>query len=113
MTTADELLGPDDALEGEDLTLPSGRTVRVRGLSRKDILAAREPDEGIVAFESVVIARGLVAPQLTVEQADAWQSRPGRAGDVRAAVDRIYELSGLGEGAGKSALPGDGERPVD
>lgn len=113
MTTADELLGPDDDGLGEGLTLPSGRTVQVRGLSRRDILAARTHADDVIGFETVVIARGLVEPQLTEEQVSAWQSRPGRAGDVRKAVDRIYELSGLSEGADKSAVSVDGERSGD
>lgn len=88
---------------GEDLTLPSGKAVRVRGLSRYEWhlvgkKAGEDPDAGEAKFLSI----GVVQPELTDKQADAWRKTPGAGRDLVAVIERIKELTGVSEGAQKS-----------
>lgn len=92
-----------------DLVLPSGLTVCVRGLSRYEwFLAGKNaPDGDANAFETQMIAMGMMTPAMTVKQAEAWRKRPGAMRDVDAASGLIRKLSGQGDEADKS-----GVRPV-
>lgn len=89
----------DDA---EDLTLPSGRVVRVRGLSRHELLFNGKGTEDNELIERRNVASCLVEPKLTLTQVEAWQRRSKAGGDFRRLSEKIRDLSGLGEGADKS-----------
>lgn len=94
-----------------DVLLPSGKTVRVRGLSRFEWFLAgkgnNDSDPNI--FETRMVAMGMVAPPMTEKQVEKWRKRPGSSPDVGVVSDRIRDLSGHGEGADKSALRADGD----
>lgn len=95
---------------GEDVTLPSGRKIRVKGLSRFEwFLAGKTSDGDGNAFESIMIRMGMVRPEMTADQADAWRKMPGQVRDIAVAVDRIKHLSGVDEGAAKSDVARDGD----
>ena len=90
----------------EDLPLPSGKLVRVRGLSRGEVFAMRksQQDGGIkdeAAWERRMVSLALVQPKLTEKQVGSWQDGPA-GGDLEKLTEKIQELSGLGEGADKS-----------
>lgn len=86
---------PEDSAE-----VPGFGTVRVRGLSWKEV---RDNEAGTAG----TLAHGMVDPVLTVPEAEQWLAA-APAGEVRDVLDKIAQLSGLGEGADKSSLPGDG-----
>lgn len=97
----------------EDVTLPSGRVVRVRSLSRAEALDGGSV-RGTAAIERHLLQHGMVEPSLTAEQAAAWQAAPLRsaaAADADAAAAAIMRLSGMGVDATKSGRKGDAAQP--
>jgi hypothetical protein len=79
----------------------SGGAVRVRGLSRREILKAKDIDDR-TAWEAFVIATGMLAPKMTVAQVEAWQGT-ALALTIEPIMDKIVELSGMDEGAERRA----------
>ncbi len=109
-TDVDDLLNGED--ETHDVTLPNGKTVQVRGLSRAEWFAAGrmgkngdDPD----AFEAAMIAVGMVNPQMTRKQVEQWRSRPGSGRVIPVVSDKIRALSGFGDGAAKSDVDSAGD----
>lgn len=102
-SSADDLLAGDLG-DGEDFTLPSGKTVRVRGLSRYELIfnGKGTEDAGLIERRNVVSA--VLEPKLTLPQVEAWQRNSRAGGDFRALSEKIRDLSGLGEGAQKSEV---------
>lgn len=101
------------AVGEEDLILPSGALVRVRGLSRGEVFMMQKAkqDGGIkdeAAWERRMVSRALLAPKLTEEQVGEWQHGPA-GGDLEELTQKIKDLSKLGEGAEKSGVPGAGD----
>lgn len=108
--SAEDLAAGDLDLDGgEDFTLPSGRMVRVRGLSRFELMANSKGTEDSAEIEVRNVASALVAPKMTRAQVAGWQKRSPAGGDFRALSERIRDLSGLGQGAAKSDVRGDGD----
>lgn len=89
-----------------DVELP-GFTVRIRGLSRGEVMTcrSREPSE----LERAVLSIAFLDPDLSEDEAEAWlQAVP--AHEVRTVLDAIWELSGLREGQAKAvykSVPGE------
>jgi len=102
----DDLTAETGEESAPDVLLPSGKTVRVRGLSRFEwFLAGKGNTDGDPnVFETRMVAMGMVAPPMTEKQVEKWRKRPGSSPDVGIVSDRIRELSGHGEGADKSDL---------
>lgn len=92
----------------ENVTLKSGKAVEVRGLSRYEymlaskVMAADSTD--LVGFEVLVTFYGLVQPKLSQTQVAAWHKSPGGFADFQTVHEAIMRLSGLREGADKSAV---------
>ena len=104
-----------------DVEIPGVGTVRVRGLSRHELLVhERERGNGTLAMESIMLSLGMVDPALTRDEARQWH-KVSQAYEIGPVIDRINELSGIGpnaqreaykslrdgSGAGVRALPGD------
>lgn len=92
----------------EDLPLPSGKLVRVRGLSRGEVFMMRkcQQDGGLkteAEWERRMVSLALVQPALTEAQVGKWQDGPA-GGDLEQLTQKIQELSGLAEGADKSGV---------
>lgn len=109
--SADELTS--DRAGEEDFMLPSGRWVRVRGLSRGEVymMQKSKADGGIkdeASWERRMVHLALIQPPLTEEQVGNWQQGPA-GGDLEQLTDKIRDLSKLGEGAEKSGVPGSGD----
>lgn len=102
-SSADDLVAGDLG-EGEDFTLPSGKVVRVRGLSRYELIfnGKGTDDSGLIERRNVVSA--VQEPKLTLPQVEAWQRSSRAGGDFKALSEAIRDLSGLGEGAQKSEV---------
>jgi hypothetical protein len=106
--SADDLVAGDLG-DGEDLTLPSGKTVLVRGLSRHELMFSNKGTEDTALVERRNVVACLLQPKLTMSQVEAWQRRSLAGGDFKVLSEKIRDLSGLGEGAAKSdpGAPGD------
>jgi hypothetical protein len=102
----DELATVSD--DTEDVTLPSGVKVLVRGLTRYELLTNGRGTDDSSLIERRNLATCLVAPKLTIGQAERWQ-KASKPGDIGIVTDAIRRLSGLGEGAQKSSVPADGD----
>jgi hypothetical protein len=84
-------------------------TIRFRALSNGEAIRVSEV-AATKNRQALILSLGLVEPALTVGEAHIWmQSAP--AGEVDAVSKKIAAMSGMLEGAGKSGLPADGERP--
>ena len=103
----DDLFGSALPEETEDVELSTGRVVKVRGLTRYELLLNAKGVEDALTIERRNVATCLVAPAITEEQVQTWK-KTSRPGDIGKVTDAIRRLSGLGQGAGKSDVPGDG-----
>jgi len=79
-------------------------TVRVRGLSRREVFMTQQ-SKGVEAMERKIVALGMVEPQMTEDEVRQWQTN-SPAGEMEPVADKIRELSGLKQGADKSGVPG-------
>jgi hypothetical protein len=87
------------------VTLPSGAgTAHVKPLSRKEVDDCKVKDDDEQS-EVLFLVTGLVDPQLTVEEAQAWRN-DGIVGDWVAVCEAIRDASGMAEGADKSNVRG-------
>lgn len=95
-------LNTAEELATEDVTLPNGKVVKVRGLSRFEyMLAGKDNDGDANKFENQFLRFGLVEPKLTVEQAEKWR-KTANTKVVGPVSEAIRRLSGLGDDADKS-----------
>lgn len=107
------LLAP--RLEEDDVDIPGVGTVRVRGLSRYEVMVSQRGNKGgTIAVERVMLRYGMVDPILTEDEVAEWQ-KASPAGEIEPVARRISELSGLRQGADKEAyksLPGEPDAGV-
>lgn len=104
---------PDDLLAEEgstaDVTLPNGKVVKVRGLTRFELILNGKNTEDSALIERRNVATCLLEPRMTEKQVEAWQKSPGSVQAFAKVSEAIRDLSGLGEGAGKSHVDADGD----
>lgn len=103
----DDLIA-DVADATEDVDLGGGRRVKVRGLTRYELLLNGKGTDDSSLIERRNLATCLIEPKLTLGQAEKWQrsSTPDVIGKVTNAIRR---LSGLAEDAAKSDVQTDGD----
>ncbi len=106
--SADDLVSNSVEDTARDVTLPSGRTVRIRGLSRYELLLSGKNTDDSAVIERRNVAVCMVEPKMTEAQVEKWQ-KSSLPGELAAVTMAIRELSGLAEGAQKSNLQGAGE----
>jgi hypothetical protein len=95
-----------------DVEIPGVGTVRVRGLSRYEVLLAqKEQSKGPGAMERVILRFGMVDPAMTEDEVAQWQ-KASPAGELEPVARKIQALSGIGEGAEKAAYKSDGGEPA-
>ena len=106
-----EELTTDTVISGETrlVELPSGKAVRVRGLTRYEMMLTRKGTEDITLIEARTLSFCMVEPIMTVAQVTAWQKATGPM-VIGPVTEAIRDLSGLGEGAEKSAVREMGEQ---
>ena len=80
-------------------------TVRIRGLSRQEVIDLQALDGGVDVRERRMVSLGLVDPQLSEDEVAQWQGS-SLAGEIEALTVAIGNLSGLGVKADKSGVPG-------
>lgn len=96
----EDLLKP--RLPEADVDVPGLGTVRIRALSRGEVLKLREFTD-LEVIERKIIATGMVAPSLTEEEVAMWADA-APAGDIEIVSEAIAKLSGLDKGAERSAV---------
>lgn len=99
--SADDLIADDFRDDADDLALPNGKVVRVRGLTRWELFANGKGTEDNNVIEVRNLVSCLVEPKLTLAQAEAWHRAAG-VKTIQVVQTKIRELSGLAEGADKS-----------
>lgn len=104
--SVDDLLAGDD-LGQQDVLLPNGKTVTVKGLTsyeRQLSLKGAIHSDGSFdnsMVELKIIRMGLVNPKLSEAQVENWVKKAS-VGTINVVSTKIRDLSGLGEGAEKS-----------
>lgn len=102
---AEELTTVDPLGEG-DVTLASGKKVRVRGMSRGEVFAMQKAFSSDEAGkERHIVSKCMLIPRMSERQVGEWQCEPA-GGDLDAVTAKIQALSGLGKGADKSGVSG-------
>lgn len=87
------LLTPRAEARAEDTIELEAGTIRVRALTRTDVLKASEITDP-VRQEQMILARAMVDPPMTEADVKQWQE-VGSAGDLGLVVDKVRELSGF------------------
>jgi hypothetical protein len=90
---AELLKGRGDANQRE-ITLPSGATVVVRGLTRAQALGVDGEEMDALEVERRLLAMALADPTMTEDEVGEWQSVVA-AGELAPVVDAVLELSGM------------------
>ncbi len=79
-------------------------TVKIRGLSRAEVLAAQKLGD-TAKSDRFMVARALLEPKLSEADVQTWQENSGAA-EIEGLTVAIANLSGLGVKADKSGVPG-------
>jgi hypothetical protein len=95
------------APDTRDVELAGGMVVKVRGMTRMEMMLTRKNTDDTEVIEQRMLAFCMVEPRLTPGQAAAWQKATGPM-VIAPVTEAIRELSGLGEGADKSSVRTDG-----
>lgn len=91
-------------LPEEEFEIPGIGTVRIRGLSRIEVMLVQKA-EGLPAQEARMLRYGMVEPKLTEAEAEKWQkaSPGGTGGELELVTERISHLSGMTPAAEREA----------
>ena len=89
--------------EGEH-EIPGVGTVRIRGLSRAEVLELRQIGE-VAAWDRRLCSLALVEPRLTEDEVGAWQASAGPR-EIEDLTGAVLRLSGMADGADKSGVQG-------
>lgn len=86
-----------------DVEIPGVGTVRVRGLSRFELLlAGKTGGDDTAAMERKMLSFAMVDPDLSEKDVEAWQ-KASPAGEIAPVVAAVNELSGVGRESAKEA----------
>lgn len=85
--------------------IPGAGTVRVRGLTRLEVLGLEPLQKDVGALERRIILLGMVDPSLDEGDVAAWYAA-APAGHTDLIVNEVSRLSGMSEGSPKRAVPG-------
>lgn len=93
----------DSGFPEDDVEIPGLGTVRVRGLSRHEVIHVQAANgKGVAAVERLTVSLGLIDPQMTEDEVRQWQKVSG-AMELDPVTRAIARLSGLAPGADKQA----------
>ena len=110
MTVDKELLFKPRLPEA-DVELEGFGVVRVRGLSRSEVLAIQKiAGSGTDVLERKMLAAALVDPRMTEGEVRQWQDA-APAGELEPITDKVQELSGVSSGAAKEVYRAFEENP--
>lgn len=99
--SVDDLVIDEVTDNTKDVTLPGGKVVKVRGLTRFELLLSGKNTDDTALIERRNVSTCMVEPRMSLAQVEAWQKakNPVALGLVTAA---IRDLSGMGKDAAKS-----------
>lgn len=104
-------------LNEESVEIPGVGTIRVRALTRAEVLAARKATDTekidgprALVLERKLLAAAMVDPKLTEAEVGQWQEAAPPS-EIELVIEAVQRLSGLAEGAPKSGVAGNGGRP--
>jgi hypothetical protein len=107
-----ELISPEalfePALIEEDYQVRPGFKMRIRALSRLEMMRAQKLDEDRPKQEQYLLSVAVLRPVLTPGDVARWQ-RAASVGEIERVARRVNALSGIGKDAAKSDLSDDGE----
>jgi hypothetical protein len=96
-------------LNEEEVEVPGVGVVRVRGLSRVEVISVRKATDSehidgprTLVIERKMLAAALVDPQLTEAEVKRWQEASA-AGEMEPVIAAVQRLSGMEDGAAKAA----------
>lgn len=95
----------EQTLPEDDVDIPGVGTVRVRGLTRDEVMATRSVKDGPnreAAIERKMLAAAMVNPEMTEAEVGQWQ-KSSVAMQMEAVGQKVRDLSGLGDDAAKEA----------
>ena len=101
-------------LPQDDVEIPGVGSIRVRAMNRGELLmAGKIGDDGKNqrAMEMYVLSSCVLDPEMTQDDVADWMAS-APAMEIQPVVQKINELSGVSQGAAKSDVHGDGDRPV-
>lgn len=106
------LAGDPDARKDETATIPShAGEIVVRPLSRAEVLALkaeRAAGMTIAEWEQHMLSQAIVHPAMSAADVATWQTTDRAGGLMESVIEKVTEISGLGQGANKSGVPGAG-----
>lgn len=87
-----------------DVELDGVGTVRVRALSRYEILlAGKGADENdVLAIEQAMLSMAMISPRMSKTDVEKWQ-KASPIGQIQRVTTKVNELSGVGQNSGKDA----------
>lgn len=89
-------------LTERDVEVPGVGTVRVRALSRAEVLKVKDKPLDESRMERMLLSYALIEPELTEAEIGEWQAA-SEAGEIEAVCKEVMELSGLGVDSAKEA----------
>lgn len=89
-------------LPEDEVEIPGLGTVRVRALSRAEVVDELKAGDESVPFECRLVALAMVEPTLTVDEVAEWR-RVSLPDEVEAVTRKINDLSGLTKESAKDA----------
>lgn len=101
--SVEELTADEVSSNTDEVTLPNGKKMLIRGMSRYELQQAGKGTEDGSVVEARMLAACLLKPTMTEAQIRTMQKSKNPA-FLRDVVDRMRELSGLSEGADKSSV---------
>jgi len=93
-TSKADLLKPRGNANRREVTLPSGATVAIRGLTREEALAVHGEEMDAADLERRMLAWALVEPVMTEDEVGEWQ-KVCSAGELVPLVDAVLDISGM------------------
>lgn len=90
-------------LPEEDVEIPNVGTVRVRSMSRSEVLDIRGKDLEVSEMERRLLSTAMVDPKMTEDEIGQWQ-QASTAGELEPVTKAIMRLSGLEEAVNKATI---------
>ena len=89
-------------LDSDTIEIDGVGIIEVRALNRHEAHQVQSANDTATS-ERLILRFGVVEPALTESEIVAWMAA-SPAGEIERVSNRIAELSGIGEGAGKSKV---------
>jgi len=87
----------------EDVEIPGVGIVRLRPLSRAEVLELEGKEMPAAVAEQKLVARAMVEPKLTEDDVAQWQAN-SPAAEIQPVIEAIARMSGIEPNVSKEAL---------